>query len=841
MRQCYYAYGGAAPIAGTSASATTQVGEPTPSCGILQQSVWYKFVATATSHGVSINKLSGGCLSNGVVYSGTCFAFTEIGSNCGISSSANPNMIVLSGLTIGNTYYIQLIYSNGGPCGASWTWDIAVTTCGNAKTWLTSGTTAWGTATNWSPSGVPAACDDVTIPSGGNQPTISAAASCRDLTLNAGAVLTVSQALDIYGSINNNGRFDDASFYVDLFGQGAWGGTGIYATSALVTNGIFRIQNGANYTLTSNLAIKLLNHDGSTGTPATNGVLNFGSNTLTITFGFGNVFYVNYNTGMLDLQGGGSVDVTKSNYGTGTLFLDWPSGSGAGGFNLQDDYYNVYFYATTGNSIKFGNTALTVDIANDMWIKSGTLDNTNAGANTINIGGDFINDGTYSSSTATIKMNGSQSQQITGASRTSFYKLTINNTSSTGVTLNVSGVTKGAVVSNALTLTDGYFYTSAPQLLIINDAATSTSGSAASFVTGPMRKVGNDNFVFPVGNIVSGTPWWRRIGITGTGGLNTDQFDAQYFRGGYSTINILNADSIAGRLLEVSGKEYWMLDRTAGAYTPQVTLYWEDAAASDINSCTADLVIAHLDNTLVENGVNCWELNTTNINPVANCILTGSCAGNGAGTIQSPTGELQYSPFTFGSKTIGGVNPLPVELLYFNVDCKGYKMQAEWETATEQNADYFTLEKSTDGTVFYPISKVTAAGNSSTVKKYSAEDTESFSAVSYYRLSETDFNGQTQTFNMIPVNGCGNKGGFAVYPNPASGIFNVSVSGTQGDNVLIVVRDLLGREFYSQVILLSANDAETIAVDPSGKLAAGVYFVVATSNDTIYKKKLVIK
>ena len=58
--------------------------------------------------------------------------------------------------------------------------------------------------------------------------------------------------------------------------------------------------------------------------------------------------------------------------------------------------------------------------------------------------------------------------------------------------------------------------------------------------------------------------------------------------------------------------------------------------------------------------------------------------------------------------------------------------------------------------------------------------------------------------------------------------------------MLIVVKDLLGQEFYSQVILLS-NDTEAFAIDPSGKLAAGVYFVVATSNDAIYKKKLVIK
>src|SRR3990170_5466756 len=101
---------GAAPIAGTSAAATIEVGEPTPSCGLLKQSVWYKFVATATSHAVSINKTGGACIADGVVYSGTCFAFTEIGGACGMSSSTNPNIIMLNGLTIGSTYHIQLVY-----------------------------------------------------------------------------------------------------------------------------------------------------------------------------------------------------------------------------------------------------------------------------------------------------------------------------------------------------------------------------------------------------------------------------------------------------------------------------------------------------------------------------------------------------------------------------------------------------------------------------------------------------------------------------------------------------------------------------------------------------------
>ena len=37
------------------------------------------------------------------------------------------------------------------------------------------------------------------------------------------------------------------------------------------------------------------------------------------------------------------------------------------------------------------------------------------------------------------------------------------------------------------------------------------------------------------------------------------------------------------------------------------------------------------------------------------------------------------------------------------------------------------------------------------------------------------------------------------------------------------------------------SDKEVIAIDPSGKLASGVYFVAASSDNNIFEKKIVIK
>lgn len=79
-----------------------------------------------------------------------------------------------------------------------------------------------------------------------------------------------------------------------------------------------------------------------------------------------------------------------------------------------------------------------------------------------------------------------------------------------------------------------------------------------------------------------------------------------------------------------------------------------------------------------------------------------------------------------------------------------------------------------------------------------------------------------------------------IMPNPVIGKMNVILKGNKGNEVLIVVVDLLGRTHYSKIILLK-NDEYKFAIDPSEKLNPGVYMVVGSSNDILYKKKIVIK
>ncbi len=190
---------------------------------------------------------------------------------------------------------------------------------------------------------------------------------------------------------------------------------------------------------------------------------------------------------------------------------------------------------------------------------------------------------------------------------------------------------------------------------------------------------------------------------------------------------------------------------------------------------------------------------------------------------------------------IDNTQPLPVQWLSQSASCSSGSVIVKWSTASEQNADYFTVERSADGTNFQPLANVTASGNSTTIKKYFYIDSDPLAGNSFYRIRETDFNGANMVSPIINGNPCTPDITLNVFPSPATaGGFNIAVTGVKDEKVLIVITDMLGRNFYSKVIIIS-DDREVIAIDPSNQLAAGVYTVVASSNDNIKQRKIVIQ
>ncbi|MBI2269619.1 MAG: T9SS type A sorting domain-containing protein [Bacteroidetes bacterium] len=186
---------------------------------------------------------------------------------------------------------------------------------------------------------------------------------------------------------------------------------------------------------------------------------------------------------------------------------------------------------------------------------------------------------------------------------------------------------------------------------------------------------------------------------------------------------------------------------------------------------------------------------------------------------------------------------LPITLLSFTGQLLDGIVQLKWVTASEINNDYFTVEKCDDRIHFKDVLKVNGAGNSSAKLHYAATDEDITTDVSYYRLRQTDFDGTTTYSGVIAIgNNSSSRENMIIYPNPASGENKINLNITTINNkpILVVIRDMLGQEFYSKVELLD-NVSALIVLDPDGKLCSGVYLVTASCENKIYKRKLVIR
>ncbi|UPT68706.1 MAG: T9SS type A sorting domain-containing protein [Sphingobacteriales bacterium JAD_PAG50586_3] len=150
------------------------------------------------------------------------------------------------------------------------------------------------------------------------------------------------------------------------------------------------------------------------------------------------------------------------------------------------------------------------------------------------------------------------------------------------------------------------------------------------------------------------------------------------------------------------------------------------------------------------------------------------------------------------------------------------------------------MQRSTDLVTFDNIAVVEGAGNSNTIRTYTAIDNNPVDGVAYYRLMQTDFNGVFEAFSPVAVT-CSSRpvDVVSVYPNPAQNELHVNVNLTGTDKGTLAIYNSFG-----QVVTMQTINADkgfnNYTMDVSG-LAAGQYFVsVNLSTRVLPIQKLVI-
>jgi hypothetical protein len=182
--------------------------------------------------------------------------------------------------------------------------------------------------------------------------------------------------------------------------------------------------------------------------------------------------------------------------------------------------------------------------------------------------------------------------------------------------------------------------------------------------------------------------------------------------------------------------------------------------------------------------------------------------------------------------------PLPIELLNFDAMPDAGKVKVEWVTATEINNDYFTVERSIDGLGFSPVGVVDGAGNSANILDYDFIDTDPYQGTSYYRLKQTDFNGDFSYSQVEAVNLSG-MDIIQVFPNPAEDEVRFLL-GASGEAVITIrIIDKLGRVLHEDVKYIE-EDLTLHVLDVSA-YAPGIYTIciVGAGHETFLQEQFI--
>jgi hypothetical protein len=163
---------------------------------------------------------------------------------------------------------------------------------------------------------------------------------------------------------------------------------------------------------------------------------------------------------------------------------------------------------------------------------------------------------------------------------------------------------------------------------------------------------------------------------------------------------------------------------------------------------------------------------------------------------------------------------LPVELSKYQLKCFDGKIMLDWTTDSELNNDYFTIERSRDCRFFEPIAKIAGSGTTNELVEYFYVDEDAIEGITYYRLKQTDYNGNSKTYAPLSARCEKESPEILMYPNPNHGIFSVHFPDYNND---VIILNSAGQTIYKQFV--SSNQTQFNIEE----VPAGIYHLMSHS------------
>jgi hypothetical protein len=364
-------------------------------------------IATATTfNNLTLSNSGSKTFSATTTIGGVFSIATGVTANLGTGLTHTANSLQLAGVgksngTWGGTGSSAVFVNTTFFDASSGIVTVTIASCSDGS-WIGYTDTNWGTASNWCGGSVPTSSTNVVIPSGGNQPVISSAATCNNLTISSGATLQISgsNTLTINGDLVNSGTFTPGS------------------SSTVILNGGIETISGNAVTF-NNLTINSTGVKTFSTIPTVNGILSMqGTATVSAAPTYGSAATLQYNT---------STDRTAG--------IEWISPFVASNGVVISNLGNI-----TMNGIKVFNASvpLTINASSSLTTNNYELD----------LGGNFINSGTITAGSSPIVITNNMAvQSISGFSTTGLVSMTKSSGTATftdavngaGLTINGGG------------------------------------------------------------------------------------------------------------------------------------------------------------------------------------------------------------------------------------------------------------------------------------------------------------------------------------------------------------------------------------------------------------------
>ena len=192
---------------------------------------------------------------------------------------------------------------------------------------------------------------------------------------------------------------------------------------------------------------------------------------------------------------------------------------------------------------------------------------------------------------------------------------------------------------------------------------------------------------------------------------------------------------------------------------------------------------------------------------------------------------IPHAPFGMvATFTVNAAGPTPVKLSAFTV--KAFKKGASvlnWQTQTEDNADYFSVQRSENGKDFIEVGRTRAIGNSATAQNYSFVDDQLNQSTRYYyyQLLTVDLDKKQERSKIILYKQDGNNKHIIVHlsPNPVKSGDHIQLwfNAERDDKLDASVYDISGKLVYT--VRLSAYTGVNSGHLHVHDLQAGAYLL----------------